>query len=424
MKFGFFGGKKEDKKKKGKESKQGTPISVGYSDSPDSYFSGGEAAESAFFQFSEGEDASLIIVAATLKDELEKIIKGIRNISKNSNIIGFKIRGLIFTGDFYVSRLGCALIAFNSNDFSVNISHIPTIHPEKFTEEFDVVMDNFFTDMGEIYKKGLTQIRNLAFFDSYQDGHEFIENYENKLKVKGELNIPMSGAILHPQNDTGDILLFSPAGTEKTIPIKNGMIFASIFSKRASFTNFAYGLHPTIPMRITKSEGKTVLEFNNKPAFIAYKEYLNKKGFNDDQIFKSLPDFFARYQFGFPSHRNPKQPEIRTVLKKTEEDGLVFTGDVSVNKTIWIMDSNPENLIKSTSEMLEKHKKEDIGAIIFSSLFRLLRLKKDYMNEIAAIQSRVKAPFVGFNTFAEFFYNNKIKASYHSSSNTITFFEQ
>ena len=371
-----------------------------------------------------GTDPELIIITTSLNFNIEEVAGKFASFFPKTPIIGLKVRGIIGTENSIVPKSGIGLIAFSREFFRASVWLPSNSQEHKIKQGIPAALENFIESSNK-YSDKFPGMLNMGFWDSYQNGHLLIDTYEEKLNSHGIYNIPLTGVILHPGNPLKHIFLLYLQG-DKIERIRNGFIFVSLFSKFNVKSKISLGLHPLIPFKITEAHDSVVAKLNYKPAFLAYKEYIMKKGISEGQLERDLPFIFATYQFGFPNPRDPRKPEVRIALKKTEEDGLQFNGDIPTGSTIWVMEANNKRMIEETMSLVDANfDGERRGGIVFSSIFRLIRMKNDYTKDIDSIRQVMEdSPFLMFNTYLEIYYKDSKQAYSNSSSNLINIFHE
>lgn len=366
-------------------------------------------------------EPELIIIVSSLNLNINEITEKVALVFPKTQIIGLKVRGIIGTESSIIPKSGIGLIAFSKEYFKASVWLPSNSQEHKINPGIRAAVDNFM----KIYTKhslNLPHTINLGFWDSYQNGHLLIDTYESTLAEKGIDNIPLLSAILHPENTLKHTYLIYRMG-ERIVEIRNGFIFISLFTKLKVKSKISLGLHPLIPFKITEAHNSIVLKLNYKPAFKVYEEYIIRKGISKEQLKRELPFIFAMYQFGFPNPRNPRKPEIRIALKKTDNHGIKFNGDIPTESTIWVMEANNTRMIEETASLIEEVPEKYHGGLVFSSIFRLIRMKNDYLKDINNIRKVMNnSPFLIFNTYLEMYYKDSHNAYSNSSSNLINIF--
>ncbi len=382
-----------------------------------------EEISSYFSEIAHGTP-ELIIVVSSLNLDIEQIVSYVCGIFPKTHVIGIKVRGLIATEKSLVPKSGIGFLSFSRKHFRAAIWLPQTAKEHKITHGIPAAVKNFSKLVGN-YSGKFPGIQNITLWDSYQNGHELINVYEKETNNLGLFNTAHTGVILHPDNNLKHVLITYGRGKELH-KVTNGFIFVSLFSNLKIRNSISIGLHPLIPFKITEAKGNVVLKLNNKPAFLAYKNYIMKKGVSEGELMRDLPYIFSTYQFGFPNPRNPRKPEIRIALKRTEEDGILFNGDIPAGSTIWVMYADKTEMVHATSTLAENTLNGNIrGGFAFSSIFRLIRMKNDYMNDINNLKNALHgAPLLLFNTYLEIYYKNSREAYSNTSSNLVNIFHE
>lgn len=367
-------------------------------------------------------EPELIIVVSSLRLDIVKIVSHISKLFPGTDVVGLKIRGLIATNQHLVPKSGIGILSFSKELFKASV-YIPESSKEHEILEGIPKAIRHLSEIATDITPKFPKILNIAYWDSFQNGHQILNIYEREIDTVGLFNTPLTGVILHPDNNLKQTYLVYGKGNNVR-KIINGFIFISLFTRLHIKSSISLGLHPLIPFKITDAEGNVLLKLNDKPAFIAYKEYIMKKGIAEEEFTHNLPFIFATYQFGFPNLRNPRNPEIRIALKHTKDNGLVFNGEIPKESTIWVMHADIPKMIEATATITKESVKGNIkGGFVFSSIFRLIRMKNEYIKEINHIKGAFQnTPFLLFNTYLEIYYKNQKEAFSNSTSNLVNIF--
>ncbi len=156
---------------------------------------------------------------------------------------------------------------------------------------------------------------------------------------------------------------------------------------------------------ITKSKNNVLLELDNQPALLLYKQYLGEKA-------KDLPASGLLFPLSLRTvtDKGESGPElVRTLLAVDEKDqSMTFAGDMPEGALAKLMKANFDRLVDGASgaasmsiEALGSHKPE--LAILISCIGRKLVLKERVEEEIEAVRSVVgpQAAICGFYSYGE-----------------------
>ena len=200
---------------------------------------------------------------------------------------------------------------------------------------------------------------------------------------------------------TGDDLKF-----EKTYQFANGVysntgVVATLSS--ALKVGVGYG-HPYFPTKkgavITKSEGRTVYELNNRPAVEVMKELL--------EVDELTPEIFAQKPMGVKSSDVFGEYTIKSAMCANDDGSITFYAEVNEGNYLTVMDTNRDYAIESfknalNSAIINAGSPKKIGAIIvFNCILRHLLKERLNINDMDIIREVVgDVPVIGFNTYGE-----------------------
>lgn len=200
---------------------------------------------------------------------------------------------------------------------------------------------------------------------------------------------------------TGDDLKF-----EKTYQFADGVysntgVVATLSS--ALKVGVGYG-HPYFPTKkgaaITKSEGRTVYELDNRPAVDVMKELL--------EVDELTPELFAQKPMGVKSPDIFGEYTIKSVMCANDDGSITFYAEASEGNYLVVMDTNKDYAIESFKNALKNAiinagAPKKIGAIIvFNCILRHLLKERLDINDIDIIKDIVgDVPVIGFNTYGE-----------------------
>ncbi len=201
---------------------------------------------------------------------------------------------------------------------------------------------------------------------------------------------------------TGDNLKF-----DKTYQIANGVYTNSgIVATLSSALKIGLGYcHPYYPTEkgavVTKSEGRTVYELNNRPAAEVLKELLG--------VDELTPEIFAKYPMGVKSTDVYGEYVIKSIMCENEDGSLTFYAQVLEGSYLSVMDTNKEYAIESFKKAIKNALQsagnpKKVGAVIvFNCILRHLLKDRLGINDLNIIKEVVgeDVPVIGFNTYGE-----------------------
>ncbi|MBU1667683.1 FIST C-terminal domain-containing protein [bacterium] len=177
-----------------------------------------------------------------------------------------------------------------------------------------------------------------------------------------------------------------------------------------------------ITRRITKSEGNTVYEIDNKPALDLYKKYLGEYA-------RELPQSGLQFPFKITKDVDSKSNSlIRTVLAVDEaRNAVIFAGDVPQGSYVKLMKTNIDGLIegsqKAASKINQVNDNDALGLVV-SCLGRRLVLKQLTDDELEAISDTLgeNVQLTGFYSYGEVapYSDELVSCRLHNQTMTLT----
>ncbi len=350
--------------------------------------------------------------------DAKAVLKGVSKAVNNAPVVGVIPHGVIFTEDS-VSTEGIAVASISSDIFQFQIGTGRNLfeNPEKAVQDaISPILDQFVTRKAEGYD-------NLLIYfivDTYKNGDAILELVSRKCDEVEDI-IPFVGTVL---DVTGKVSKETGLITDGEL-LNNAIVAIGVYSKFNIGVGYGHGLYPLVPKRATAVSGDTIVELDGKPAYNVWKEYLVKKG-NDEQDINANPGkYLSRFLFGIPVPSSPRNPRIRIALGVTEDGGIKLSGNVKENSTIWLMEAREERMLDSAGNAViqaieDLRGNKPMGGFIFSSIIRFLNLGDKFFDEIALLQRKMAVPLLGFTSSGEFYKPTSTIKWYHNSSALIS----
>lgn len=152
---------------------------------------------------------------------------------------------------------------------------------------------------------------------------------------------------------------------------------------------------------VTKSKGRTVQEFNGRPAGDVMKELLGV----DELTF----DLNAQKPLGFKSVDVSNEYVIRSISQENPDGSLNFFSEIPQGVYFSVMETNKELLEKRFRETLRKalsdagNPKEVGAVVVFNCIYKHLANVRCGCNDFTIIRDELgkDVPVIGFNTYGE-----------------------
>lgn len=362
-----------------------TLIGVGVSTNLDSFTAGKEAARTAFYQLSRHNPEILIVFISPIFNQLD-VIKGVRSVIEEAQMIGCSTAGSITTyGSVRYSVTVCA-ISSESIDFTCGIGHN--------------ISKNSRTAGSKAAKESV-QPNNASrqFYLIFCDG------------LSGNSTDILRGA--QEELGTSFPILGGPASDDlnfqQTFQYFNNHIYTDsavgllVKGRLEIGIGKAHGWQSIgKPHKITNSGANTVKSIDKKIAVEFYAEYLGKDF--DELKREGIAKLGSSYPLGAPIKQKGDYL-IRAPLRINDNGSLTLSAEMPESENISLMIGDKNSLLDATKqackEALENIKRSKIDfAIIFSDIGRLQLLRKDSQDEIAIIKEALgnDVPFFGCYT--------------------------
>lgn len=365
-------------------------VSVGISEGEDSYTVGANACQDALTKL-DADKADLAIVFASSKYDQEKMLSGVRSVSKNALLVGSSTAGEITTD-------GPA----NKPSVAVMLMNAPEI---KF---YAAVGENIAADARAAGKKAAEEVKKLAgaelkAFMMLPDvlvgnGADIVRGVLDSL---GE-HFPVVGGA------SGDDFKFV-----KTYQYLNDKVYSGAVVGLGLVGNFKIGIgvkHGWLPvgtpMKVTKSQGAVLHELNGAPAINIYRDY-----FGEEEAKQLQQETLAKLAITYPlgmTVAGSDEMLIRDPITVDEKGSITCAAEIPEGSEIQLMIGSREEAVKVAKIAAEKAVEQLDGAhpkavIIFNCIARSKLFGEHSGEEISAIQEAVgrETPLIGFYTYGE-----------------------
>lgn len=365
--------------------------SVGLSEGEDSYAVGANAAQDAIDRLGEKE-ASAVIVFSSVQYDQEKMLQGVRSVTKDAVLVGCSTAGEITT-EGPAKRHSVAVMVLKAEGVS------------------------FYAGVGENIASGAAAAgaaAGAAVKKQAPDGKldAFImlpdvlvgngaDIVRGVLKSLGE-HFPLVGGA------AGDDFEF-----KKTYQYLNDKVYSGAVVGLGLTGAFKFGIgvkHGWIPVgtpkKVTKSSGAVLHELDGKPAIKIYEDY-----FGAEKAQELRSEALARLAITYPLGMQVAGSEellIRDPITVDEKGSITCAAEIPEGSEIRLMIGSREEAVKVAKEAAENAVKQLEGGtpkavIIFNCIARSKLFGERGGEEIEAIQEAVgrETPLIGFYTYGE-----------------------
>jgi len=353
---------------------------VGRSNNPDATKAGAEACKEALSQA--GNKADLIIVFSTVAYDQEKMLKGVRSVSKEIPLVGCSDSGEITTEGPVSKHVAVMVISADKIKFAIGVEK--GVGADSHKAGAQVAKD---------VKKNAEE--DISLFVMLPEG--LLGNGSAIVRGCQEVlgkNFPIMGG------SAGDDFAF-----KKTYQYYNGEVLTDAvvgvgLSGKVSWgVGVRHGWEPIgLPMKVTKAEGAKLIEVNNRPALSIYEDYFGKKA---EELIKEP---IARMAYTYPLGMSL----IRDVVIANEKGEITCAAEIPEGSEIRLMLGDYDKAIQAAKEAAEGALAQLKGAkpkviFVFDCMARCKLLGVRIGEEIVAIQEVLgkDVPLIGFYTYGE-----------------------
>ncbi len=363
--------------------------SVGIGIADDSYNAGANACQDAFNKL-KGKEAQMCIVFSSVKYDQEKMLAGVRSVSKNALVVGCSTAGE-FTNEGPIREHSVVVMALFSEKVKFYAS----------------VGENIAANPRAAGKKAADEVKKQAGDDLKAfimlpdvlvgNGADIVRGVLDSL---GE-HFPVVGGA------AGDDFKF-----QKTYQYLNDKVYSGAVIGIGLTGEFKIGIgvkHGWIPVgipkKVTKSEGSVLHELDGKPAISVYDDYFGDEA--KTLRTETLAKLAITYPLGMKTEGSDEML-IRDPLSVDEHGSITCAAEIPQGSEIQLMVGSREEAVKVAKEAANKALEQLDGVtpqaiIIFNCIARSKLFGDRSGDEISAIQEPLgtSVPLIGFYTYGE-----------------------
>lgn len=360
---------------------------VSRSNNPDAAKAGAEAAKQALSQT--GNKADLIVVFSTVAYDQEKMLEGVRSVSKEIPLVGCSDSGEITTEGPVSKYVAVMVLSSDNISFTIGVgegtdkdSHkAGAIAAKKVKEKAKKEPSLFLMLLDGLAENGAAAVRGVQ-------------------EVFGK-NFPIIGG------SAGDDFLFKKTYEYYNDQVLTNAVIGIGLSGKFSFgVGVRHGWEPIgLPMKVTKAKGGKLIEVNNRPALSIYEDYFGKKA--EELIKEPIARMAYTYPLGM-SVEGSDELLIRDVVIANEKGEITCAAEIPEGSEIRLMLGDYEKAIQAAKEAAENALTQLKGAkpkviFVFNCMARHKLLGARIGEEIAAIRNVLgkEVPLIGFYTYGE-----------------------
>ena len=365
-------------------------VAVGFGEGDDAYIVGMNAYQDALKSLGESE-ADVGLLFSSVQYDQEKMLEGMRSVSKNTRIIGASTAGEITTaGPLNKHSVALMLIKSDTMLFYEGIGeHIA----DNARAAGKAVAD-------AVKVKAQNGLKAFMMFPDVLAGNG-ADIVRGVLDSLGE-HFPVVGGA------AGDDFKF-----QKTYQYYDGKVHSGAVVGLGLGGDFKIGIgvkHGWIPvgapLKVTRSEGSVLHELNGKPAISIYEDY-----FGEAEAHQLRTETLAKLAITYPLGMKVDGSDemlIRDPLTVDEHGSITCAAEIPTGSEIQLMIGSREEAIKVAREAAGNALAQLDGAppkavIIFNCIARNKLFGEHSKEEIHAIQEVIgkDVPLIGFYTYGE-----------------------
>lgn len=365
-------------------------VSVGSNEGSDAYVVGANAAQNAFANLG-ANDAHLAIVFASVQYDQQKVIAGVRSVTKDALLVGCSTAGEITT-EGPLKKHSVAVLLMNSDTVKFyggvgeNIKADARIAGK-------VAAESVKTQAGDALKAFMMLPDVLT-----GNGADIVRGVLDSL---GE-HFPVVGGA------AGDDFQF-----KQTYQYLNDKVYSGAVIGVGLTGDFKIGIgvkHGWVPVgvpkKVTKSAGSVLHELDGQPAIKIYEDY-----FGEEEAKQLRTETLAKLAITYPlgmRHEGSDEMLIRDPITVDEHGSITCAAEIPEGAEIQLMVGSREEAVR-VAEIAAQNAKDQLdgsapkGIIIFNCIARNKLFGERSGDEIHAIQRALgpNVPLIGFYTYGE-----------------------
>ena len=364
---------------------------VGQSSKKDPFETGFEACKLALEKLGE-KKADLVIVFSSVALDQKEVIRGVREASDNTLLIGCSDAGSITNAGPAANAVGVMAISSDKLHFYTGLKEGVK----------DGAREAGQSVAKEIQENAKEPLKVFLMFPDVLTGNG-ADIVRGVLDVLGEHFVVLGGA-------AGDDFLF-----EKTYQYKDGEVVSGAVAGLGISGDFVMGAgvrHGWMPigspMIVTKSKGSVVYELDNKPAIRIYEDYFGEERAKD---LKTEP--LARLAITYPLGIKVSGLDeylIRDPITADENGAITCAAEIPEGSEVRLMIGSKEKAIEAAQDAARKlmkdfqeKKAKPKFVLMFNCIAREKLFAQKANDEIQAVMKIIgnDVPLLGFYTYGE-----------------------
>jgi len=365
--------------------------SVGVGTDKDSYKAGREACTQAMSGIPADQKINLLIVFGSTSYDQDRLVAGVSETIPDALLIGCSSAGEISSQGFSTEKSVVVMaIATDQMRFWGSMGNHILWNPQQAGDDYANTLQ---------YESHGYVTSSLVFVDVLSGGGD-----KTLLGVTTKLgdDFPLFGGAA-----TDDLLFFETYQYYQGKAYKGSIVGVGISGDYLAVGVSGHGFLPIgMSRKVTKSEGTTLFELDEKPASSIYKDYLGEEysGQLHDGL---LPSLAISYPLGIYSQQN-NNVVLRNPIFVDQKGSMTFTAEIPPGSEIRLMISDIEQGLETTKTIAEEvlaklGGRQPKAVVVINSISRKKMLGPHVDEEIELIQRIFgrDVPLIGFYSYAQ-----------------------
>jgi len=185
---------------------------------------------------------------------------------------------------------------------------------------------------------------------------------------------------------------------------------------------FAHGFHPLVPMEVTEAHDRFIVELDNSPAYEVITDILMGRGVGGEDIKDRgrLRKVLSKFQMAISDPAAAGKFKT-AVIRDIGPRGVEVNISISVGDTVWLMEANPDEIVKSTMKSLTRALStlKDVspaGYLFFENHLRISALGERLGYDVKGLKQASPLPFLGVPSSQELVIHHSVYSGLHSGA--------
>jgi methyl-accepting chemotaxis protein len=396
-----------------------TKLETGMSETENGGKAGREAAKEALEGMGE-ESADFAFVFSSPENDYSEVIEAVKEETGVEKLIGSSTAGEFSDKGVTSGGVAVGLIRSDTMKFFTSMGH------------------GISEDVLEATEEATSQLPEEVEGYPHLAGVNFHEGLAGVGEEVAMAVFQETGRIPFTGGSAGDDMRFEGTRVFTEDEIAEDAVALAIIASEKPFALAVDHGHKPIspPFEVTKAEGSTVYELDDRPAIEVWKEQIERDArarydIDVDEVDPESKEFgrlLTRYEFGLSvENGNYKVRWPGPTAAEHGDDGpLEFACGIPEGVVTRIVHATDTDEIDSQKkaglearDIMDELGEEPAGALAFDCICHANILQEDFDEAVDAISEALKVPFVGFETYGEVCMREGELSGYHNATTSI-----